>query len=294
VALPATSAKRIECDAISLSMVGLLRRCYLLYTAARRRGPWTSAAATPYKRHGPARVPRSRCRARSCSASFRPLRRRRGGLALALVTADLESSIVAVELSKRPRLRALQTPADPRSIESIGGVRRDRRPHRSVAGCHWSTDSRASAPIRGPFGAPRYTAVVRRPRFAYVTDSDAREVAIVDLRAAGSCGASVGGPARHSHSTCSAPALGRARQQERRDRDRRPRRSARPARRRPFRPPFLAHDVGYEPRGARVWVTSGDRGRIAIYDDSRRARSFARCAPTRPAARHLPRRSRVS
>ena len=34
-----------------------------------------------------------------------------------------------------------------------------------------------------------------------------------------------------------------------------------------IRPPFLAHDVGYEPRGARVWVTSGDRGRIAIYDD---------------------------
>jgi hypothetical protein len=34
-----------------------------------------------------------------------------------------------------------------------------------------------------------------------------------------------------------------------------------------IRPPFLAHDVGYEPRGARVWVTSGDRGRLAIYDD---------------------------
>jgi hypothetical protein len=34
-----------------------------------------------------------------------------------------------------------------------------------------------------------------------------------------------------------------------------------------IRPPFLAHDVGYEPRGARVWVTSGDRRMIAIYDD---------------------------
>jgi hypothetical protein len=31
------------------------------------------------------------------------------------------------------------------------------------------------------------------------------------------------------------------------------------------RPPFLAHDVGFDPGGARVWVTSGDRGRIAIY-----------------------------
>ena len=33
-----------------------------------------------------------------------------------------------------------------------------------------------------------------------------------------------------------------------------------------MRPPFLAHDVGFTPGGRRVWVTSGDRGRIAIYD----------------------------
>ena len=32
------------------------------------------------------------------------------------------------------------------------------------------------------------------------------------------------------------------------------------------RPPFLAHDVGFTPGGRRVWVTSGDRGRIAIYE----------------------------
>jgi hypothetical protein len=33
-----------------------------------------------------------------------------------------------------------------------------------------------------------------------------------------------------------------------------------------IRPPFLAHDVGFTPGGRRVWVTSGDRGRMAIYD----------------------------
>ncbi len=33
-----------------------------------------------------------------------------------------------------------------------------------------------------------------------------------------------------------------------------------------IRPPFLAHDIGFTPGGRRVWVTSGDRGRIAIYD----------------------------
>ena len=35
-----------------------------------------------------------------------------------------------------------------------------------------------------------------------------------------------------------------------------------------IRPPFLAHDVGFTPGGRRVWVTSGDRGRIAIYEAS--------------------------
>ena len=48
--------------------------------------------------------------------------RRSGGLPLALVTADLESSIVAVELPSGRVYRRLQTPSDPRSIESIGGT----------------------------------------------------------------------------------------------------------------------------------------------------------------------------
>lgn len=30
-------------------------------------------------------------------------------------------------------------------------------------------------------------------------------------------------------------------------------------------PPFLAHDVGFSPSGRRVWVTSGDRRRLAVY-----------------------------
>jgi outer membrane protein assembly factor BamB len=32
-----------------------------------------------------------------------------------------------------------------------------------------------------------------------------------------------------------------------------------------FRPPFLAHDVGWTPDGKRVWVSSGDRSELAIY-----------------------------
>jgi hypothetical protein len=48
-----------------------------------------------------------------------------------------------------------------------------------------------------------------------------------------------------------------------------------------IRPPFLAHDVGFTPGGRRVWVTSGDRGRIAIYEalTGKRVRTIAAPAP---------------
>ena len=44
-----------------------------------------------------------------------------GGTPLALVTADLESSIVAVDLSSGLVERRIRTPADPRSIETVHG-----------------------------------------------------------------------------------------------------------------------------------------------------------------------------
>ena len=33
-----------------------------------------------------------------------------------------------------------------------------------------------------------------------------------------------------------------------------------------LRPPFRAHDVGFAQGGRHVWVTSGDRGTLAVYD----------------------------
>src|SRR5436309_2570590 len=41
---------------------------------------------------------------------------------------------------------------------------------------------------------------------------------------------------------------------------------ARPRLVRTFRPPFLAHDVAWSPDGRHVWVTSGERVEVAIYD----------------------------
>ncbi len=123
-------------------------------------------------------------------------------------------------------------------------------------------------PITGRFGEPRYSAVTPGGRFAYVTDSDRQEIAVVELpgrRVVGRVG--VGGPCRHlaidragtrlwaalGNKAAAVAVVSLAE-------PRRPRLVGR------IRPPFLAHDVGFTPGGRRVWVTSGDRGRIAIYD----------------------------
>jgi DNA-binding beta-propeller fold protein YncE len=124
------------------------------------------------------------------------------------------------------------------------------------------------SPVAGDFGAPRYTAVSPDRRLAYVTDSERREVVVVELSGRRVVGrTAVGGPARHlgiDHAgrrlwvalgtkAASIAVLSLAE-------PRRPRVVGR------IRPPFLAHDVGFTPGGNRVWVTSGDRGRVAIYD----------------------------
>jgi hypothetical protein len=198
----------------------------------------------------------------------RAFARRSGGLPLALVTADLDSSIVAVELVGGRVHRRLRTPAGPRSIESIGGTGAIVA-HTASGRVSLVDSTLAVHSIRGPFEAPRYSAVSDDLRFAYVTDSARHEVAIVDLRALRVVQrVAVGGPARHlsldrlgrrlwvAHGSKAAEIaiVGLDGPAGARVVDR-------------VRPPFLAHDVGYEPRGARVWVTSGDRRRLAIYDD---------------------------
>ncbi len=193
---------------------------------------------------------------------------RRGGTPLALVTADLEAAIVAVDLSTGRIHRRFATPADPRSIESITGSAA--LVAHTASGRLTLVDSALGVrSIEGRFEAPRYAAISPDGRFAYVTDSARRQVVVVDLRARRASGhVPVGGPARH----LSLDPLGRrlwvvlgSKSAEIAivglDHPRGPRVVDR------LEPPFLAHDVGYEPRSGRVWITSGDRGRLAVYDD---------------------------
>jgi DNA-binding beta-propeller fold protein YncE len=187
---------------------------------------------------------------------------------LALVTADLESSIVAVHLTSGRIYRRIAMPAGPRSIESVNG--NAALVAHTGSGRMTLVDSALEVhPIRGPFGAPRYSAISPDGRFAYVTDSQREEVAIIDLPARRVIRrVAVGGPARHlsldprgrrlwvvlGSKSAEIAIVGL-------DHPRGPRVVER------VHPPFLAHDVGYEPRGAQVWVTSGDRGQLALYDD---------------------------
>lgn len=191
----------------------------------------------------------------------------RGGTPLALVTADLEASIVAVEVTTGKVLRRLETPADPRSIESVGMV--GALVAHTARGEMTLVDPNLRVhPITGAFGAPRYTAVSPDRRFAYVTDSERREVAVVEVAGRRVVGrVAVDGPARHIAVDRTggrlwvalgnkAPAVAVLSLAE----PRRPRVVG------TIRPPFLAHDVGFTPGGRRVWLTSGDRGRLAIYE----------------------------
>ena len=192
-----------------------------------------------------------------------------GGTPLALVTADLESSIVAVDLSTGRVLRRLATPVDPRSIESVGGV--GALVAHTAGGRMTLIDSDLRVrPIAGEFGAPRYTAVSPDGRLAYVTDSAREELAVVDVGGRRVVGrVRVGGPARHlgidrdgtrlwvalGNKATALAVLSLAE-------------PGRPRLVGTIRPPFLAHDVGFTPGGHRVWVTSGDRRRLAIYEAS--------------------------
>jgi DNA-binding beta-propeller fold protein YncE len=189
------------------------------------------------------------------------------GTEVALVTADLEARLVAVDLASGRIRRHVSTFPKPRSIETVGEMAVVAHSELGAITLVRSATLDVVRMLRG-FGEPRYTAGHPDGRHAYVTDAERGEVVLLDvLRGRVLARERVGPRARHLTIDPKGRrlwvALGR-RAKEIAIVD-----VSRPARPRLLgllRPPFLAHDVGWTPDGARVWVSSGDRDELAVYN----------------------------
>jgi DNA-binding beta-propeller fold protein YncE len=185
---------------------------------------------------------------------------------LALVTADLEARLVAVDLASGRVHRHLSTEPRPRSIETVGGTAVVAHSELGVVTLVRAATLAVTHVLHG-FGEPRYTAGHPDGRHAFVTDAARGEVVAIDVLRGRVVGrAHVGARARHVTIDPSGRrlwiALGSKAEQVAIVDVTRP---SRPRLVRLLRPPFLAHDVAWTPSGRNVWVSSGDRNELALY-----------------------------
>ena len=185
---------------------------------------------------------------------------------LALMTADLESQVLAVDLATGAVVRRIATHPFPRSIETVGS---------SAVVCHSELglvsvlDARSLDVVhvlRG-FGEPRYTAAHPDGRHAYVTDARRGEVAVIDVRDGHVLARErVGALARHVTIDRSARRLWIALGSKARAVSVVVLDGIRPRLQHTFAPPMRGHDVGFAPDGRHAWVSSGDGRELAVYD----------------------------
>ena len=204
------------------------------------------------------------------------LGRRLGGTPTALVTADLESHVVAVDVTSGRVLRRIPTDPGPRAIERI---RNDALVLHTEHGVLTVLDGTRMAVRRtiGEFAEPRYAA--GWGDYAFVTDSRLGQLVAVDVPSGRTLGRiEVGGTPRHLSFEPSGRVawvvLGNKADRIAAVDVGNPRRM-RLVRR--FAPPFLAHDVGFGP--GRVWVTGGASRELVVYDPQGRARRLRADAP---------------
>jgi DNA-binding beta-propeller fold protein YncE len=199
---------------------------------------------------------------------FGPSAARAAAPVLAIATCDAEDRLAIVDVLSGRVIRHVRCPSDPRSVERIGGG--DALVCHTAAGVVSILD-RSTAHLRAVvqgFEEPRYTAAHPRGPYAFVTDSGTRELVTVDLARARVVGRlRLEEWARHvtvdDAGTTLWVGLGSASRHVAVVDVSRP---ERPHLERLISPPFRAHDVAFEPGGARVWVTSGNAGTLAVYD----------------------------
>lgn len=193
------------------------------------------------------------------------LGRRLGGTPTALVTADLESHVVAVDVSTGRILERIRTGPGPRAIQRVGNDAVVVHTEYGTLTVLDGAGMRVLRTIEG-FVEPRYVAAWGD--FAFVTDSARGELVAVDVRNGRIVDRiELGGAPRHLSFEPSGRivwvVLG-----NKADRlavvDVGIPTRMRLLRR--FSPPFLAHDVGFAP--GRVWLTAGASRELAVYDGS--------------------------
>ena len=203
--------------------------------------------------------------------------------------------LVVVELATGRVLRHVATLPKPRSIETVGHVAVVAHSEIGAVSLVHGADApgrarparlrRASLHGRAPGRATRV-----RQRCEAGRGGDARRPARTRARADARRRAR---PAHHDRPV-RPDALGLARLEGARGRRSSTSRGADPRLIRRFAPPFLAHDVGWAPDGRHVWVSSGDRNELAVYEartgkvlltDSGRRAAAARDVSRRPRLR---------
>lgn len=198
-------------------------------------------------------------------------------LPVALVTADTEAHVVAVDLLAGIVRKRILTRPGPRSIERVG-------PSAVVA--HTATGElsivrgRSVHDVLDGFVEPRYTASARDGRHAFVTDSGSAQLVTVDVLR-GRVVARLKLRLWPRHLSLSRDGrtlwigLGTASPELAAVDVSNPRRPFVSGR---VKPPFAAHDVGFSPTG-RVWLTAGEAHSIAVYDGSEVRTLAADAAP---------------
>jgi hypothetical protein len=190
---------------------------------------------------------------------------------VALVTADLEARVLAIDAESGALRNAIPTHAYPRSIEAAGDLAVVAHSELGLISILDTRSLRVAHVVRG-FAEPRYAAAHPDGRHAFVTDAARGELAALDLRRGRVLARlPVGRRARHvtidPRGTIVWVALGSKAAEVAVVDVRAP---ARPRLVGRFRPPFLAHDVACAQDGRHLWVSSGTRFELAVYDLRRR------------------------
>jgi YVTN family beta-propeller protein len=211
----------------------------------------------------------------------------RGGEPVALVTAERENQLLAVDLPSGRIVRRGTLPADPQNVDVVGldaVVAVSTR-----AGAVTVLEPRSLRVIRvlRGFGAPHIAAIHPTGEWAYVTDDARGELAVIALPSGRLVRKLYVGLGAHHLAVSPGGdrlwiALGeRARTIVVAD-------TSAPSRPRVvgrFDPGFGAHDLAFDPDGTRVWVTSDQRNDVAVFDASTRRLLFR--VPVGPPPQHV-------